>query len=415
MISLRAKNSCSAILRTSQISELLRNANEWKLGYHFDNCYRVLVTVLSTRIPDCKTFPRNKGLTLARDYAISERVGKSSTSFNPKWNLGATTVIRVPAALAPHLLAVARTLDEQASKVQERPGDYASPRLINAPARLKLNQPVNVASVSQLSPFRFPGGKTWLVPYVRTWLLSKAPGISRFVEPFAGGGIISLTVAAESLARQVVFAELDDDVAAVWRVVLNGQAEWLAQRILGFEVSLENVRRALNEGPATLNDKAFQTILRNRVQRGGIMAAGAGLIKAGENGRGLNSRWYPDTLARRIRAINDMKHRLNFLHGDGFTLLNEYKADPETAFFLDPPYASAARRLYKHWAVDHRKLFQQLSTVKGDFLLTYDNTPEMAALANEFEFQARPVAMKNTHHAKMTELLIGRDLKWLSA
>lgn len=46
--------------------------------------------------------------------------------------------------------------------------------------------------------------------------------------------------------------------------------------------------------------------------------------------------------------------------------------------------------------------------------MTYDNTPEIAALAAEFGFQAKPVAMKNTHHAKMTELLIGRDLDWLN-
>ena len=29
---------------------------------------------------------------------------------------------------------------------------------------------VNVASVPQRSPFRYPGGKTWLVPVVRQWL-----------------------------------------------------------------------------------------------------------------------------------------------------------------------------------------------------------------------------------------------------
>ena len=31
---------------------------------------------------------------------------------------------------------------------------------------------VNVASGKQLSPFRYPGGKTWLVPTVRSWLKS---------------------------------------------------------------------------------------------------------------------------------------------------------------------------------------------------------------------------------------------------
>src|SRR5438067_8707247 len=89
---------------------------------------------------------------------------------------------------------------------------------------------VNVASVPQRSPFRYPGGKTWFVPYLRDWLRSKSKLPTRFIEPFAGGGIVSLTVAFERLAKHVVFAELDAGVAAVWRVVLNGQAEWLAKQ-----------------------------------------------------------------------------------------------------------------------------------------------------------------------------------------
>src|SRR5262245_63453271 len=85
---------------------------------------------------------------------------------------------------------------------------------------------INVASVPQRSPFRYPGGKTWLVPYIRDWLRHKKTRPTRLIEPFAGGGIVSLTVAFEGLARHVIFAELDESVASVWRVVLNGQAEW---------------------------------------------------------------------------------------------------------------------------------------------------------------------------------------------
>ena len=48
---------------------------------------------------------------------------------------------------------------------------------------------VNVASVPQRSPFRYPGGKTWLVPYVRLWLSSITPPLQELIEPFAGGRI----------------------------------------------------------------------------------------------------------------------------------------------------------------------------------------------------------------------------------
>jgi DNA adenine methylase len=275
------------------------------------------------------------------------------------------------------------------------------------------DKPINVASVPQRSPFRYPGGKTWLVPYIRDWLRRKKPRPARLVEPFAGGAIVSLTAAFEGLARHVIFAELDESVAAVWRVVLNGHAEWLAKKILQFDLTLENVTAVLQREPAELSEKAFQTIVRNRVQRGGILAEGAGLIKTGENGRGLHSRWYPETLARRIREINHEKDRLTFVEGDGFELIEEHKADAEAVFYVDPPYTLAARRLYKVWQIEHSRLFAAMAGCAGDFLMSYDNTAEIVKLAKKHGFESRPIAMKNTHHAKMTELLIGKDLSWL--
>ena len=47
---------------------------------------------------------------------------------------------------------------------------------------------INVASIPQRSPFRYPGGKTWLVPYIRQWLSSLPARPHEFIEPFAGGG-----------------------------------------------------------------------------------------------------------------------------------------------------------------------------------------------------------------------------------
>jgi len=43
---------------------------------------------------------------------------------------------------------------------------------------------VNVASIPQRSPFRYPGGKTWLIPSVRQWLRQSTRPIL-LIEPFA--------------------------------------------------------------------------------------------------------------------------------------------------------------------------------------------------------------------------------------
>ncbi len=313
----------------------------------------------------------------------------------------------MPEALAHQVLEFARELDSPQSSVREPEAAYRTAADVN------LEEPVNVAAVPQRSPFRYPGGKTWLVPYARTWLSSLDPKAGVLVEPFAGGGIVGLTAGFENLTDHVVLVEKDEAVASVWRTILGGQAEWLAQRIESYELTTDQVRRTLRESPASQRNRAFAAILRNRVQRGGIMAPGAGLIKNGENGRGLRSRWYPGTLAKRIRAIAAMQHRFSFVEGDGFGIIEAYADDEQAVFFVDPPYTVAARRLYSHWKVDHRRLFGLLKDVKGSVLITYDNTREIAALAADMGFAIQAVAMKNTHHALMTELLIGKDLRWL--
>ena len=53
-----------------------------------------------------------------------------------------------------------------------------------------------------------------------------------------------------------------------------------------------------------------------------------------------------------------------------------------------------------------------MSQVQGDFLMTYDNNQDVKSMAKQHGFQTKSIAMKNTHHAKMTELLISRDLRW---
>ena len=336
-------------------------------------------------------------------------VARSSTSYRPKWKLGNTTVIRVPQTLAPAVLRYAHDLDSEFD-----PTELHDPAVAYRTAEdVEMTKPVNVASVPQLSPFRYPGGKTWLVPYIRSWLASKTTPVCVLVEPFAGGGIVGLTAGFEGIAQHAVLVERDPNVAAVWHTIFGGQAKWLAEQILNFELTRQNVTAVFHKEPATQRERAFAVILRNRVQRGGIMAEGAGLVKTGENGRGLNSRWYPETLARRIREIAKVRERFSFIEGDAFDVIRRYANDEAAAFFVDPAYTVASKRLYSHWQVDHRSLFGLLAKVKGDVLLTYDNTQEIASLASEFDFETQAIAMKNTHHARMTELLIGKNFSWL--
>jgi DNA adenine methylase len=279
-----------------------------------------------------------------------------------------------------------------------------------------LNRIVNVASVPQLSPFRYPGGKTWLIPHIRQWLISLATRPAELVEPFAGGAIVGLTVAFEKLAEHVTLVELDDQVAAVWWTIIYGDAEWLANRVATFDLTAEAVEMTLAQIDVTPHEKAFQTILQNRVNRGGILAPGAGRLKYGENGKGIRSRWYPQTLRKRILNIARIRERITFIEGDGLQALRQNAHRADAVFFVDPPYTAAGKkagtRLYTHFELDHEELFRIASTLAGDLLMTYENAEGVRDLARRHGLDMLPVAMKNTHHAEMTELLIGRNLDW---
>lgn len=230
------------------------------------------------------------------------------------------------------------------------------------------------------------------------------------VEPFAGGGIIALTAVMEALVEKAVMAEIDPDVSAVWQVMIYGDHRALIDRILHFQINRETVQEELAKRPQDVVDRAFQTILRNRVQRGGIMAPGASLVKLGEGGKGVASRWYPRTLARRIEAIARVSRKLEFHCQDGLDLIPTYIADSSAAFFVDPPYTiggkKAGKRLYTYNNLDHERLFGLLARVAGPIMLTYADAPEPLALASKFGFSVEKVPMSNTHHRTLLELVI---------
>lgn len=277
---------------------------------------------------------------------------------------------------------------------------------------LTVNKKVaNVASVQQRSPFRYPGGKTWLIPTVQKWLKQESKA-RVLIEPFAGGGIVSLSAAFENLADEIIMVELDDEVAAVWEVILNGKNEILADKILNFELTHENIKIEFSNENKGLLDIAFCTILKNRVSHGGIIAKGSGLIKNGESGKGISSRWYAKTLRDRILAINYVKSRIKFYKSDAFKVIEKYIDKPETYFFIDPPYTVAGKRLYTHFEIEHERLFELVSQLRGKYMLTYDDTPEIRTWANKYQLQYRTIPMKTTHHLTKNEIIICDNFDW---
>lgn len=269
---------------------------------------------------------------------------------------------------------------------------------------------VNVSCVMQRSPLRYPGGKTWLVPHIKEWL--KDP-VDLLVEPFAGGGIVSLTAVMDNLAQQAVMVELDRNLSSFWRAALEYPEE-LIQRIRTFTPTRADVECIALNFPETVQDQGFRTLVLNRTRRGGILASGSSYMRNGEDNAGICSRWYPDTLILRLKAIAEHSDRLLFYEGDGLRTLELLCSYKGAAFFVDPPYTTnggkrAGTRLYTHNSVNHERIFSVLADSNANFLMTYDCSPVVKELVKRYDFDAVSVEMKTTNHRRIPELVITRD------
>ena len=145
-------------------------------------------------------------------------------------------------------------------------------------------------------------------------------------------GRVGIGVAGGISGFFVVVIELDEDVAAVWKTILGEDNEWLAERIETFDVTEASVREVVASMPKTCRDRGFKTILKNRTFHGGILAAGSAPEKFGENGKGIKSRWYADTIARRIREIATVSKKIELICGDGIQVIREHSSQTRAAW-----------------------------------------------------------------------------------
>jgi len=216
----------------------------------------------------------------------------------------------------------------------------------------------------------------------------------------------------DNLVKTAVMVEIDRDVAAFWRSALES-GDLLRERIAEFKPTLERLRKLEWDAPSSVLDHGFRTLVLNRTRRNGILAPGASFCRNGEAGKGLLSRWYPDTLAARLSAIQEHSDNLVFLEGDGLRALPVILEGwgRRAAVFIDPPYTakggkSAGARLYDHSDIDHARLFSILAEHDASFLMTYDPAEEIIELVRRHDFNAVGLYMKNGHHNRMREIVI---------
>ncbi len=249
-----------------------------------------------------------------------------------------------------------------------------------------------------LTPLRYPGGKQWLIRHVQAFLQTQRPKV--FVEPFAGGGTVGLTLLGRGCFDHLVLVEKDPRVTALLNRARTDPS--FPEEAGAFVCTRANVDAILaDESDANL---AMRTLVKNRCSFNGLLDGG--LM------RKVADRWNTTTLVGALRTIYYLAPRITLIEGDGTEALRDHN-NPAYAAFVDPPYIEAGRKLYRHWQLDHEALFDHLQHWQGRFLATYDNHPKVWELVRSHGMNAKPVQMLTGHAKHKTELVIGPDLSWM--
>lgn len=213
----------------------------------------------------------------------------------------------------------------------------------------------------------------------------------QYVELYAGGASVALSLLYEEFASHVHINDLNSSVYAFWNAVLN-QTDALCGLISDTEVTIEEWKRQkavqLAEEPDPL-ELAFSTFFLNRTNRSGIIGAG---VIGGKNQEGawkLDARYNKTDLIHRIKKIARHKNRITLTKCDAAEYIKNVllKAPKETFIYLDPPYYVKGEGLYEHFYqhADHAEIARLVRHIERPWLVSYDAAPQVLELYEEFE------------------------------
>lgn len=239
------------------------------------------------------------------------------------------------------------------------------------------------------SPLRYPGGKGKIANYFKLLFLRNDLLGSEYVEVYAGGASIALSLLYEEYASHVHINDLDRNVHAFWWAVLNN-ADELCRRVSRSQPSRAEWKRQkavqLADKPDP-TDLAFSTFFLNRTSRSGILTGG---MIGGKNQTGpwkLGARYNKVNLIHRIEKAARYASRITLTRMDGARYIEKRLPTIDSPFvYLDPPYFIKGQGLYQNFyeAKDHEKIASLVKKLESEWVVSYDAAPEIMRLYREF-------------------------------
>lgn len=270
------------------------------------------------------------------------------------------------------------------------------------------------------SPLRYPGGKGKLAPFMGLMINKMNIQNGTYIEPFAGGAGVALMLLMEGYVDNIVINDYDKAIYSVWRAIVS-EPENLVDRILHTPVDIEEWKKQkeiyVGQNSKYSLDLAFATFFLNRTNRSGILKGGpiGGLEQTGNYG--IDARYNAEKLVERIRAIAKHKKHIKVYNKEIVSFIEHVLPSygQNTLTYFDPPYFKKGPELYENFfdKEDHAKIARLiLSGVPGNWIITYDDTPEIIELYKQQCIRRYDLNYSAANTGKSSEVIVFNDDKF---
>ena len=231
------------------------------------------------------------------------------------------------------------------------------------------------------SPLRYPGSKATFLNVVLEFIDTHNLKGREIVEPYAGSGIVSLSLVANDLVSHATLVERDPLLYSFWKAVFD-HTDTLVSSIEEIRVNMDTwhelriLLKHKTPEPGLVVDLALACLFFNRTNFSGVLHSGPIGGKNQNSAYKLDCRFNKKDIISRIKHISSLRDRISVRFDDALEFLQAANAqnNEQRFFYIDPPYFKQGRKLYRFYykAIDHKRLHDIISVASFPWLLSYD-------------------------------------------
>lgn len=218
------------------------------------------------------------------------------------------------------------------------------------------------------SVFPFPGGKSYLAP----WIIDHMPDHKCYVEVFGGSAAVLLTKAE---SHTEIYNDQDGDLVQFFTVLRDREeelVEWLDRTPYARDLHREWAEEFYaGERPDDAVERAGRFFYLRYSQYAAKYRTKSGFATATRRNKARKLRNATEELHEFAERFSDVQiENLDFEE-----LIDRYDAE-HTFFYADPPYLDEGDDLYRHGEFDHERLAEALDGVDARWAVSYQRVPE---------------------------------------